>query len=93
MSDEVEKLLDSLTSSDIGLESVGDKIIRFEGFTDDCWNAAFEEGKTVDDIEKEIISDWGDRVETAGLVLLESGWWTPDIFYSVYHDESVKYAD
>ena len=86
MSDEGEKLLDSLTPSDIGWDTIADKIIRFEGFTDDCWDAAFEEGKTADDLEDEIISDWAQREGTTGLALLESGWWTPDIFYAVYHD-------
>ena len=86
MSDEESKLLDSLTPSDIGWDTVGDKIIRFEGFTDDCWDAAFGEGKTTDDLEDEIISDWAQREETAGLALLENGWWTPDIFFAIYYD-------
>ncbi len=85
MSDEIETLLDSLTPADVGWDTVGDRIIRFEGFTDDCWDAAFEEEKTADDLEDEIISEWAKREETSGLTLVESGWWTPDIFYAVYH--------
>lgn len=85
MSVEIEKLLDSLTPDDIGWDTAEDKLIRFEGFTDYCWEAAIEDGKSVDDLEEEIISDWAQREETAGLVLLEIGWWTPDIFYAIYH--------
>jgi hypothetical protein len=86
MSDEIEKLLDSLTPADTGWDTVANKLIRFEGFTDACWEAAIEEEKTVDDLESEIVADWGLREETRGLILLESGWWTPNIFYAVYRN-------
>jgi hypothetical protein len=86
MSDEEVRILDELTPADVGLDTVGNKIIRFEGFTDECWAAAFEEGKTADDLEEEIISDWAMSEETTGLTRQECGWWTPDIFYAVYYD-------
>ncbi len=86
MDDGQKTLLDSLTASDVGWNATGGRIIRFEGFTDDCWAAASDEGKTADDLGKEIIADWAQREGTAGLTLLESGWWTPDIFYALYQD-------
>lgn len=70
MSDEEARILDELTPADVGLDTLGNKIIRFEGFTDDCWEAAFDGGKTADDLEDEIISDWAQREETTGLALL-----------------------
>jgi len=84
MSEEEVKLLDSLSPSDIGWDTIAEKIIRFEGFTDACWEAAFEEGKAPEDLELEIICDWAKRGETRGLSLLESGWWTPDMFFAIY---------
>lgn len=87
LSVEEESLLDSLTPADVGLDMIGGKIIRFEGFTDECWEAASDEGKTVVDLEEEIISDWAQRTDTRGLTLREWGWWTPDIFYAIYCDK------
>ncbi len=78
------KFLDGLTTDDIGFDMVGKRVIRYEGFTDLCWEDAYERGKSVDDLEEEIISEWAQREGKQGLKLLESGWWTNDMFYAIY---------
>ncbi|MBX3289635.1 MAG: hypothetical protein KF855_09855 [Acidobacteria bacterium] len=82
--DEVADFLDSLVPSDVGRTVIGDKIVRFEGFTDDCWESANENGKSRGDLEEEVIVDWAKRERQAGLTLLESGWWTLDLFCAIY---------
>lgn len=76
--------MSSLTPSDVGWDIIGNKVIRYEGFTDDCWADVNGQGKMDSDLEEEIILDWSEREGTKGLNLVESGWLTPDIFYGIY---------
>lgn len=79
-----ERFLDTLTPDDVGYEVIGKRIIRFEGFTDECWVDAYKNGTTTESLEREIIRDWASRQETKELKLVEYAWWTEDIFYAIY---------
>lgn len=84
MQDLVARFLNDLTPEDVGFLDLGRIVIRYEGFTDACWEEAMSSSKTIDELEKVILEDWSERTETRGLVVGECGWWTESIFFAVY---------
>ena len=84
MNHRIELLLDSLTPSDIGCVNLGSRMVRFEGFTDECWFDAVMLRKSRHSLETEILDEWFQAGETEGKQSIDNGWWTPDIFYAIY---------
>lgn len=88
----VEVFLDQLTPDDVGEEWFGDHLLKFEGFTDLCWESAQSKGQTIEDLEQEILSDWHQRITQEGkhMTLVESGWtqepefFQDTIFWALY---------
>lgn len=64
---DIARFLQELNPSDVGHKDLPDgTVLRFEGFTDECWQAhderfgdEAEAGVAI--VEKEILSDWGKR--------------------------------
>lgn len=84
MNPSVERFLNSLTPEDIGCVVIGNSILRFEGFTDECWRDAIEKGKSCDGLRDEIVRNWDESEGAKGKTLTEDGWWTENIFYAIY---------
>lgn len=88
---EIRNLISDLTPEDVGTETVGDKVICFEGFTDACWVAHYQLkekgiGGTLEETESDILRIWNERFGTP----TETGWQRggiegePDVFYAIY---------
>ena len=92
VSPEIEAFLHTLSTDDVGVEEIGGFTVRFEGFTDQCWEDAEEKGKTIDGLEREMIADWQGR--HPGLELVDSGWtygdeyWTDTTFYAIFRGKA-----
>jgi hypothetical protein len=81
--DEIYSFLNDLTTDDVGTQQFGNYIVKFEGFTDMCWADAEKCGKSIEDLEKEILSQWQNEVGLWEYNPIEHGW-VGDIFYSIY---------
>jgi len=79
-----QRFLNALTPGDVGFVVIGNRVLRFEGFTDECWDDAIQSGKTIEMLEVEILNEWSTQHETKSRRLIEGGWWTEDIFYAIY---------
>ena len=86
---EIDAYLDELTPEDVGYDDFGDLRVVFEGFTDECWEDAIGKGKTLQQIEKELLNDWKERYNGT---VIESGWHTEDIFYAIFRLDVSKQA-
>ena len=58
MTNKIEKLLNELNAGDIGQQEIDGYIVKFEGFTPDCWNYAEEENMTTADLETQMLDEW-----------------------------------
>lgn len=83
-----------LPPDEVGEERIGtDFLLKFEGFTEMCWDDAKEKGKTIQSLEAEIINDWANRLAAEGLKarMIEHGWtYEPEFyaettFWAMYH--------
>jgi len=84
---DLEDFLNGLSPDDVGDEVMGPYIVAFEGFTHDCWEDAEAKGKSLDDLEDEILGEWQKKYKTKPI---QSGWarggefGEDDIFYAVF---------
>lgn len=84
----IADFLHTLATDEVGVEEIDGYTVRFEGFSDMCWESAEEQGKTIEGLEQEMIKDWQGR--HPGMKLVASGWigegeyWTDSMFYAVF---------
>lgn len=85
----VEDFIFGLTPDDIGGEEVDGKFVKFEGFTGMCWEGAEEAGKSVQDLEDEILAEWDAAMKsTAWPNRIDAGWTEEPIPY----EDTIIYA-
>ena len=91
--DEISDFVNSLTVEDVGHDFFGKSdefLVRFEGFSDQCWQDAEAKNKTVEDLETDMLEDWRQREENIKFKNIDSGWtdepdfYTETIFWAVY---------
>jgi hypothetical protein len=83
---QIELFVNSLSTDDVGFEKIGNKLIRFEGFTDACWEDAEQKGKTISQLEDEMISEW--QSYHPEYKMIEHGW----THGSDFHTDTTFYA-
>jgi 2'-5' RNA ligase len=84
---DISDFLYDLTVEDIGRQEFGYRgryLLRFEGFTDACWADADERGKSISDLETEIMEGWNAEEKPNGYEVQSSGWYNDDMFYAIY---------
>lgn len=84
-----ENFIFGLTPDDIGTEVVGEQLVKFEGFTGMCWAGAEETGKSVQDLEDEILEQWDREASEAGYPNRIDAGWTNE---PIPHDDTIIYA-
>lgn len=88
--EKVYNFLDDLTTDDIGEEQFNNFVVKFEGFTDECWYDVDEQGKCTESLETEMIDQWYEELQkkyaNKDIELVDSNWAGMDgnIFYAVY---------
>jgi hypothetical protein len=84
--EEVWDFIDSLLPDDTGEEKIGGLVVRFEGFTGECWDDAEKKGKSIGDLEREILREWygrhGKEISSAWLRDPEFG--EDNVFWAIY---------
>lgn len=86
--EEIAHFLHQLATDEVGVEEIAGFTVRFEGFSDMCWEDAEEKGKTSKSLVEEMLKDWQGR--HPDLTLVAHGWtngdemWSDTIFYAVY---------
>lgn len=87
MTSEIQQFIDKLNPKDIGETKIGDYIVAYEGFTDNCFDYLVENGLTIEETEKFLVGEWNKQFGTP----IESGWGNeivtytePNILYSIY---------
>ena len=63
---EVESFVNNLMPTDVGVDTVGNYIIHYEGFTDECNDGHDDE--TIDEVYAEVYQDFDDRQGKEALI-------------------------
>ena len=83
---EIEQFVDNLVPTDVGVDNVGNYIVHYEGFTDECNDGHDDE--TIDEVYAEVYQDFDDRQGKEALirgVAFDSlGCGNNPVLYSVY---------
>lgn len=83
---EIADFIDELTPDDFGVAEFDEFRVRFEGFTHVCWQDAEKRGKTIEDLEKEILQEWEEKEKGSKLITMD--WKHEPEFY----EDNVLYA-
>ena len=82
----VEKFVNELVPTDVGVDTVGEYVVHYEGFTDECNDG--HDDDSIDDVYAEVYQDFDDRQgQTAmarGVANDELGCGNNPVLYSVY---------
>ncbi|MDD5474722.1 MAG: hypothetical protein PHU34_11350 [Candidatus Methanoperedens sp.] len=87
--EQIDEFIEDLNPDDVGREELSGYVIRFEGFTDECWQDAKNKKKNITMLEKEILQEWSKEGK-----LIRWGWkdvgsfGEPDVFFALF-DKSV----
>lgn len=91
MTNEVQEFINKLNPKDIGEERIGNFIVAFEGFTDNCFDYLVENNLTIEEAEKFLIETWNKQFGTP----IETSWRNeivtytePNILYAIYKIDS-----
>jgi len=83
---EIEEFVNNLVPTDVGVDNVGDFVIHYEGFTEECNDGHDEE--SIDEVYAEVYQDFDNRQEQKALIrgvaYDELGCGNNPVLYSVY---------
>ena len=92
---EVESFVNNLMPTDVGVDTVGNYIIHYEGFTDECNDGHDDE--TIDEVYAEVYQDFDDRQGKEALIRGVAddilGCDNNPVLYSVYKNVNENFAD
>ena len=92
---EVQGFVNSLTPDDVGVDTVGEYIVHYEGFTDQCNDGHNEE--SIDDVYADVYRDFDQRQGIPALVRGvahdDLGCENNPVLYSVYKNVNENFAD
>ena len=92
---EVESFVNNLMPTDVGVDTVGNYIIHYEGFTDECNDGHDDE--TIDEVYAEVYQDFDDRQGKEALIRGVAndilGCDNNPVLYSVYSNVSESNLD
>ena len=86
---EIVDFVDSLDANEDGKDEFGRYLVRYEGFTEECYEGMEEECKTTDEIVVEILEDWdkANVSEYGSNLEMYTSDWSGDVFYAIYELE------
>ena len=92
---DVKSFVNSLTPDDVGVDTVGEYIVHYEGFTDQCNDGHNEE--SIDDVYADVYRDFdsrqGQQALVRGVAYDDLGCENNPVLYSVYKNVNENFAD
>ena len=83
---EIEQFVNNLVPTDVGVDNVGDYVVRYEGFTDECNDG--HDDNSIDDVYADAYQDFdnrqGQKAMVRGVAYDELGCDNNPVLYSVY---------
>ena len=83
---EIEQFVNNLVPTDVGVDNVGDYVVRYEGFTDECNDG--HDDNSIDDVYADAYQDFdnrqGQEAMVRGVAYDELGCDNNPVLYSVY---------
>ena len=92
---EVDEFVNTLVPTDVGRDTVGDYIVHYEGFTDECNDG--HDDNSIDDVYADVYRDFdsrqGQKALIRGVANDELGCGNNPVLYSVYKNVNENFAD